>query len=116
MDRRGFIKSALGLAALTVAGVNAPSLLAQRSIQEQVSSGLVENQIFYIDEPIVIDIDNVKIRNCRFIVNTDLPNVITVLSESFQITNCDFELLKDNVGPVIKISNQTDFSLIFDGV
>lgn len=92
LSRRKFIRDAGALAALTVVATSMPSLLKVKEIQEQVLSGLVENQTFYIDETIFIEIDNVAIRNCTFIASKPLNPMLHVSGKisGFEITGCTF--------------------------
>lgn len=93
LSRRKFIRDAGALAALTVVATSLPSLLKQQEIQRQVLSGLVENQTFYIDETIFIEIDNLVIRNCTFIASKPLDPMIHVRAEvkGLIITHCIFD-------------------------
>ncbi len=76
MSRRKFIRTASALAALTVAAVNVPSLLKIKEIEEQIASGRVVGQTFYISETVVIDIPNVVIDQCTFIATAPMDYMI----------------------------------------
>lgn len=98
MNRRNFIRGATGLAALAVAG---PTLAAlsqtdrERLIQ-QIRSGLVEDQVFVLDEggPIVIaGINELIIRRCRFVWKDRKPRYFIEMSKSshVRIESCIFD-------------------------
>ena len=70
MNRRYFLKWLAGLAAAMVAPI-VPAALVQTEQQrftEMLETGLVENQTFYLDGPIVLEnVSNLVIRYCQFI-------------------------------------------------
>lgn len=84
LSRRKFIKGAASLAALTAVATTLPSISKFKEIQEQLLSGVVENQAFYIYEPVVIDLPNTVVRNCRFVACADMPNMITIKDSAKQ--------------------------------
>ena len=69
MNRRTFIKGIFSFAAIAVAP-SLPVLAAQTEqarLAAAMQSGLVENEIFYLNGPIIIQgISNLIIRNCHF--------------------------------------------------
>lgn len=91
LSRRNFIKNASALAALTVVGAAMPSLFKVKEIQAQISSGLVENQTFYLDEGIIFDIPNLVIRNCYFEATRPLDYVIKLgpNAKNVQMIGCN---------------------------
>jgi hypothetical protein len=93
MDRRRFIKNALGLAALTVLPGIAVSSKKALSIQDKIASGLVEYETFYVDKTIVIDIPNIIIRKCRFIAVNDMDVMCYIGSNAkyLSLTDCFFD-------------------------
>lgn len=95
LSRRKFVRDAGALAALTVVGTSLPSLLKVKDkvkeIEEQILSGIVENQTFYIDETIFIEIDNLVIRNCTFIASKPLnPMIYAGKVSGLTIEYCKF--------------------------
>ena len=92
MSRRKFIRTPSALAALTVAAVNVPSLLKIREIEEQIASGRVIGQTFYLTDPIVIDFKNVEIIDCKFIAIEKMDYMVKIEGASkVVITGCIFE-------------------------
>ena len=93
-SRRRVIKGASALAALTVLPGSIATINTYQDIKNQFASGLVENQTFYIDEPIEIDFSNVEIRNCRFIATKELPYMIKVNNgvSGIVIRDCIFDI------------------------
>jgi hypothetical protein len=87
MSRRKFIKTASALAALTVAAVNVPSLLKIREIEEQIASGRVVGQTFYLTEPVVIDIPNVVIDQCNFVAVEKMDYMVKINARNCVIMN-----------------------------
>jgi hypothetical protein len=72
MNRRNFLKGAVGLAAVAVTWPTLARL--SRSDRERLADqirtgGVIENQTFLLEGsgPVVIAVDNLTIRNCRFI-------------------------------------------------
>jgi hypothetical protein len=84
LSKRKVIKTAGALAALTIIGAVTPRLLkaATLTIQDQINSGLIENQTFYLTKTIYIDIPNVMIRNCKFIAKAKMENMIELGSNA----------------------------------
>ena len=78
LSRRKFIRGAASLAALTVVAGSVPSLLKVKSIQDKIASGRIFSEVFYLTEGIVIDIPNVIIENCKFIITCDMDYAITL--------------------------------------
>ena len=63
----------------------------KKEIEEQILSGIVENQTFYIDETIFIEIDNLVIRNCTFIASKPLnPMIYAGKVSGLTIEYCKF--------------------------
>lgn len=92
VSRRRFIKGAASLAALTVVSTALPSVRVYETLKEQIATGLVTDQTFYIDEPIVIDMNNIIIRNCKFIATRPLDYFLEIKGSSrFVITDCQFQ-------------------------
>jgi len=96
MDRRSFIKGALGLAALTVAG----GALSEEKLdstterfQKAIDGGLIENETFYLDEPITIAISGVVIRNCTFVAKKPMEYMIYITNGYTTLDRCDFYTL-----------------------
>jgi len=108
LSRRKFIKTASALAALTVAAVNVPSLLKIREIEEQIASGRVFGQTFYISETIVIDIPDVVIDQCEFIAVAPMEYMMEFGSNArnCRVQNSKFEA-KGLVGTVVKVNPQS---------
>ena len=92
-SRRRVIKGAAALAALTVLPGSIATINAYQDLKNQLASGLVVNQTFYIDEPIEIAFNNVEIRNCTFISIKELPYIFKVADdvEGTVITGCIFD-------------------------
>lgn len=89
-SRRKFIKDAAGLAALTVIATQAPLLLKPEKINElrkQIEAGYVHDQTFYIYEPVVLDIDNVIIDNCKFIAMAPMDYMFYIKANNLIIKN-----------------------------
>ena len=93
LSRRKFIKDAGSLAALTVAALNAPSLLKVKELQAQILEGRVYGQTFYLTEPIIIDLPNVVIDNCTFIAVNPMPYMLKMTENANHcaIQNCMFQ-------------------------
>ena len=84
ISRRRFIRDAAGLAALAFAAPVSTSILLARekTIYEQVESGVVEDQTFYLYEPIVLSFaDRVEIHRCSFIAMRDMPTMLILPKE-----------------------------------
>ena len=94
MNRRNFIRGALGLAALAAAGplVSSPKTVIDR-ILEKAKTGLIEYETFYLDEPIVFEYqENLTIRNCQFIMTKPMNTAIIVRKNTrLQIYSCHFD-------------------------
>ena len=89
-SRRKVIKDAAGLAALTVIATQAPLLLKPEKINElrkQIEAGYVHDQTFYIYEPVVLDIDNVIIDNCKFIAMAPMDYMFYIKANNLIIKN-----------------------------
>lgn len=93
LSRRKFIKDAGSLAALTVVGLTAPSLLKVNELQAQINSGRISGQTFYLTEPIIIDLPNVIIDNCTFIEVKPIPYMLELTDNANNcvIQYCTFE-------------------------
>lgn len=78
LSKRKFIKTAAGLAALTVIGVKLSSIAKIAEIEEQIKSGVVTGQTFYLDKTLVIDIPDVVIVNCKFVAVKPMDVMISV--------------------------------------
>lgn len=95
MDRRGFLRSFAAFAAVAVAPKTLASLAPtdQDRLVSAMRSGVVQDQTFLLDGPIILDIDNLVIRNCEFIFrNMKLTDTaITVLSSRIVIRDCYVE-------------------------
>ena len=92
-SKRKFIRNAAGLAALTAAASVSPAILLEkeREIDRMIRSGLVSGQTFYIDDPVVISIDNVRIENCKFVATRPMDHILEVESvNKLIIRNCVF--------------------------
>jgi hypothetical protein len=120
VGRRKFIRTAAELTALTVVASVMPSALKAMEIKDQIASGEVYGQVFYISEPVVIDLD-VDIRNCRFIAVNDMEFMMEITADSrVSIDSCEFDSSRYNIGACIslkygaiqsRVSNNTSFSL-----
>ena len=69
MNRREFIKGLAAFAVLALAPSMAPGLVQteMQRLQTKFATSLVENEIFYLNGPIVLEnIKNLLIRNCHF--------------------------------------------------
>ena len=110
MNRRGFLKSLGALAACAVAGPALSSLVPseQGRLVAMMRTGLVENQTFVFDGPIVLDIDNLLIRGCRLIFLNLKPNDVAIT------INCSRLMMVNNVidcrgnGIAMKVMPQGD--------
>lgn len=78
VSRRRLIKGVGSLAALTVVASAIPSVVKALELKEQLKLGVIENQTFYVYEPIVIDLPNTIIRNCYFIVMDYVDYVVKI--------------------------------------
>ena len=91
MNRRDFLK---GLAALTAVAAS-PTLL-QSSVERWERRSLIENETFYLDRPLQLDMpDGFVIRNCRFVANPGFVGDCMVNLRSGDhgsITGCVFDL------------------------
>jgi hypothetical protein len=111
LSRRRFIRDAGALAALTVAAGSVPSLLKLKSIEEQISSGYVSGQTFYINEPIVIDFPNVTIDQCKFIATAPMDYMVQIgpNAKDCMIKNSYFET-RGMVGVSIRLLPQPEYT------
>jgi len=93
-SRRKFIRNAGALAALAVVATSAPGLLEAKTLElsEMIANGLVENQTFYIDETIFIEMKRgFIIMNCKFIATRPLRYMINLSEcENVTIMGCTF--------------------------
>ena len=80
VSRRKFIRDAGALAALAVVATKMPTALQVKTLREQLASGLIQDQTFYLTESIVIDLPNVIIRNCTFIAQAPMDYMIELRS------------------------------------
>jgi hypothetical protein len=91
MNRRGFLKSFGALAACAVAmpALQAVAPSEQERLVQMMRTGVIENQVFLFDGPIVIDIDNLIIRGCRLIFRNLKPGdcAITVNCRGLVMVN-----------------------------
>jgi len=94
LSRRKVIKTAAGLAALTVVGFASPNILKIKElhISQQIKNGTIECQVFYLTEPIIIDIPNVIIQDCYFEAIRPMEYMLHIGSKaSYTITkDCHF--------------------------
>ncbi|MGB1191830.1 MAG: hypothetical protein ACPG3T_02810 [Pseudomonadales bacterium] len=75
-SRRRVIRNAAGLAALCALSPLISFEDKVKSIQDKINSGLIDGEDFFIYEPVVINIPDVHIRNCRFTAMADMPYMI----------------------------------------
>jgi len=120
LSRRKVIKGAAALAALTVVGINIPSLLKVKEIEEQLAGGRVYGQTFYLTETIVIDIPNVVIDNCKFIAEIPLSPMIYLKEGAHNcvIQNSSFTNKGEGIGVMIDpqggVAMTTTFQSVID--
>lgn len=113
LSRRKFIKDAASLAALTVVATAIPSVLKVKEIQDQINSGTVIGQTFYLDEPIVIDIDNVLISNCTFIATKPMPYMIKAGNvKNLHISHCSFDFGGNKIGAGMQFDMDNDANIV----
>lgn len=92
LTRRGFLKASLVLAVASALNrIYTPSTDSER-LNWMIESGLIENQTFYIDEPLIITVDNLTIRNCKFIATCPLDYFVYVEKRVAGLTldSCNF--------------------------
>jgi TAT (twin-arginine translocation) pathway signal sequence len=96
MNRRGFLKGLAGLAALACAP-SIPAALVQTEQERllaKMATGLVENEIFYLDGPVTISgVNNLIINRCIFKCKNLEPNDPIVQIDKcnkLTISNCSF--------------------------
>lgn len=110
LSRRRFIKTGAQLATLAVVASATPLIfkLKTKEIEEQILGGIIENQTFYIDKTVIIDIPNVIIRNCRFIVTAPMDYAIEFgkNAKNLHINDCFFDCSKMVNEATIKINPQ----------
>jgi len=102
MNRRGFLKSFGAIAALVVAGPALAKLtpIENASLVGQMRDfGVIENQTFIMDGPVVINASNLTICNCTFLFRSwpaGLQPMITLADEckNVAIVSCSFKPLK----------------------
>lgn len=94
-SKRKVIKTAAGLAALTVVAKTSINILEDKTktIQEKIDSGLISGEHFYLYEPIIIDIPNVKIMGCMFEAVAMMPYMLKFGPNATNtlVTSCVFE-------------------------
>lgn len=88
VSRRKFIRDAGALAALAVVATKMPTALQVKTLREQLASGLIQDQTFYLTESIVIDLPNVMIRNCTFIAQNPMDYMIELRSDHTMLYGC----------------------------
>ena len=111
LSRRKFIRDAASLAALTVVASQVPSLLKYNELKAQLASGLIENQTFYLTEPVIIDLPNTVIRNCYFVAQNPMPYMIKLASNAHHclLENCHLSSnLMGDTGYAIVVEPQGD--------
>lgn len=101
MNRRGFIKTVGALAALAAvptgaaAGLRALTLDERERFLAMARTGLIENQTFVLEGPVVLDFRrHLIIRNCLFYVRTkgnDQAMLVVRRSRKLAIYDCRFE-------------------------
>jgi hypothetical protein len=95
LERRKVVKTAGALAALSFVSIPTVELLLEKTknIQAQLDNCLLENQILYLKEPLIIGFSNTIIRNCTFIAMNDMPYMVKVSKNvnSCRITDCNFK-------------------------
>lgn len=101
MDRRTFIRNAMGFAALAAGGGAVTPALA-KSFEDMIADGVIEGQVFHLDAPLVIKgHPRLAIRNCSFLStdNFDWTGGLKALlylgeSQVGEITDCYFDASK----------------------
>jgi len=94
-SRRLFLKSFSALAAAAVAGPTlaklAPTDIAR--LYGAIADGPIEGLTFYLTQPIVIDLPNTVIRNCRFIWRglKNHEHALILRTHSTLIESCHFD-------------------------
>ena len=112
-NRRRVIKSVAALAALTVA----PGILLDDTQAETVlegfnrlaKEGVIDEQTFYIDETIVINIPNLIISNCRFIATKPLDCMVHITENAHHCIIKDCHIVGCGNGAAIS------YELVSDG-
>jgi len=108
LSRRRVIKTVGALAALTAVGGAVPLLSKVNELKQQIIDGQVYGQTFYITEPVVIDIPNVVISNCKFIAVNDMQYMLE-LGENARhclIKDCDFHQKNNNINAAVYVAPQ----------
>lgn len=109
VSRRKFIRDAGALAALTVVATQVPSLLKVKELQEQIASGRVFGQTFYLTEPVVIDLPGVIIEQCYFRSSKPMSCMLhlTDKAEDCIIRDCSF-IAHGKLDTVIQVDAQSE--------
>lgn len=94
MNRRNFIKSLAGLAALTVMpGVSLSASDAEK-FEQECKSGLVTGKTFYLDRMATFRVDGLIIEHCKFITTKDFQGeyVMDLMGSGVTIQYCYFDM------------------------
>ncbi len=93
MNRRGFLRSFAAFAAVAVMPdtLHALTQSDKEKLIEQMESGFIYDQTFYLNGPIIIDVETLEICKCKFIFDGPGKHRAAITVESSNniiFTNC----------------------------